>query len=304
MTNYPISPYFKRINRKMPYSKPLFRLAGPVQKLLLRCIPLDQALTANQLLLAGFQSLPIPATLFSPKSGSGLLPCLLLFHGGGFGYRAAPYHKKLAMLYARETGCKVLFPDYHLLPSYSYPAAKEDALCCYRFLASSGSQFGIDPHRILVAGDSAGAVLATYVVGADWKELPPPKGQMLLYPVLDAAQNTDSIRRYQDTPMWNSKNNAKMWNWYLDGTSPLEHQAASPMTAPLPSKIPPTYLETAEFDCLHDEGLLYAQRLKQYGGCVTLYETKGTIHGYDFCLNSPITQQSIRHRIHFLKKTL
>ena len=44
--------------------------------------------------------------------------------------------------------------------------------------------------------------------------------------------------------------------------------------------------------------------LKQYGGYVTLYETKGTIHGYDFCLNSPITQQSIRHRIHFLKKTL
>ena len=104
--------------------------------------------------------------------------------------------------------------------------------------------------------------------------------------------------------MWNSKNNAKMWNWYLNGTSHLERQAASPMTAPLPSKIPPTYLETAEFDCLHDEGLLYAQRLKQYGGYVTLYETKDTIHGYDFCLNSPITQQSIRCRIHFLKKTL
>ncbi len=304
MINYSISSDFKWINRKMPYSKLLFRLAGPVQKLLLSCIPVDKALTATHLLLTGFQDLPMPATLFSPKSYSDLSPCLLLFHGGGFGYRAAPYHKKLAMLYAKEAGCKVLFPDYHLLPNYPYPAAKEDALCCYRFLASSGPQLGIDPHRILVAGDSAGAALAAYVVNEDWENLPPPKGQMLLYPVLDAAQNTNSIRQYQDTPMWNSKNNAKMWDWYLAGTDPWKQQDASPMTAPLPSKIPPTYLETAEFDCLHDEGLLYAQRLERHGGHVTLYETKGTIHGYDFCLNSPITQQSVRRRIHFLKKTL
>lgn len=304
MSTYPISSDFKRINHKMPYSKFFFRLAGPVQRWLLHRIPLPKGLAASTLSVPGFQNQPVSCSLFAPSQAAGPLPCLLYFHGGGFGYRAAPYHKKLAMRYAKELGCKVLFPDYHLLPDFPYPAAKEDALNCYRFLCQNAAQLGIHPHRIAVGGDSAGAVLATYVAEQDWGFLPSPCGQMLVYPVLDAGQTTDSVRRYSDTPMWNSKNNAKMWNWYLAGASKEQRLAASPMTAPLVKAIPPTYLETAQFDCLHDEGLLYARRLKQQGASVTIYETQGTIHGYDFCLHSNITQQSIRHRLNFLKKIL
>ena len=65
------------------------------------------------------------------------------------------------------------------------------------------------------------------------------------------------------------------------------------MTAQLRTPIPPAYIETAEFDCLHDEALLYAQRLRDQGAQVTVYETKATVHGYDFCWDSPITQESV-----------
>lgn len=69
------------------------------------------------------------------------------------------------------------------------------------------------------------------------------------------------------------------------------------MTAQLRTPIPPAYIETAEFDCLHDEALLYVQRLRDQGAQVTVYETKSTVHGYDFCWDSPITQESVRRRV-------
>lgn len=69
------------------------------------------------------------------------------------------------------------------------------------------------------------------------------------------------------------------------------------MTAQLRTPIPPAYIETAEFDCLHDEALLYAQRLRDQGAQVTVYETKATVHGYGFCWDSPITRESVGRRV-------
>ena len=67
---------------------------------------------------------------------------------------------------------------------------------------------------------------------------------------------------------------------------------------------PCLHRETAEFDCLHDEALLYAQRLRDQGAQVTVYETKATVHGYDFCWDSPITQESVGRRVEAMEEML
>lgn len=121
MSRYPIAKDFKKIDRPMPYHRLLFPLAGPVQKLMLRCVPLLEGLTVSKESIPGFQGKPVPVELYRPAGKGGKLPCVLLFHGGGFGYRAAPYHKRLAMEYARRLGCVVAFPDYHLLPAIPIP---------------------------------------------------------------------------------------------------------------------------------------------------------------------------------------
>lgn len=297
MSRYPIAKDFKKIDRPMPYHRLLFPLAGPVQKLMLHCVPLLEGLTVSKESIPGFQGKPVPVELYRPAGKGGKLPCVLLFHGGGFGYRAAPYHKRLAMEYARRLGCVVAFPDYHLLPRYPYPAAREDALAAYRWLHSQREALQIDSGNILVAGDSAGAVLAAYVAEADMPDCGRPCGQLLVYPVTSAGQGTGSLGAFPDTPMWNSRHNGKMWQWYLQGANAAQRVEASPMTAQLRTPIPPAYIETAEFDCLHDEALLYVQRLRDQGAQVTVYETKSTVHGYDFCWDSPITQESVRRRV-------
>lgn len=297
MSRYPIAKDFKKIDRPMPYHRLLFPLAGPVQKLMLRCVPLLEGLTVSKESIPGFQGKPVPVELYRPVGKSGKLPCVLLFHGGGFGYRAAPYHKRLAMEYGRRLGCVVAFPDYHLLPRYPYPAAREDALAAYRWLHSQREALQIDGGKIIAAGDSAGAVLAAYVAETYIPGCCRPCGQLLVYPVTSAGQDTGSLGAFPDTPIWNSRHNGKMWQWYLQGATTAQRVEASPMTAQLRTPIPPAYIETAEFDCLHDEALLYAQRLRDQGAQVTVYETKATVHGYDFCWDSPITQESVRRRV-------
>ena len=304
MSHYPIAKDFRNIDVSMPYHKLLFPLAGPVLKLMAHCVPLLKGLTVSKRSVPGFQGKPFSVELYRPTDKTGNLPCVLLFHGGGFGYQAAPYHKRLAMAYAQQLGCVTVFPDYHLLPRYPYPAAKEDALAVYQWLHGQREDLHVDREKILVAGDSTGAVLATYVAEATLPGSSRPCGQLLIYPVTGEGQQTDSIRTFQDTPMWNSKNNRKMWKWYLKGANATQRVEASPMTAPLRAPLPPAYIETAEFDCLHDEALLYAQRLRDQGGQVTLWETKGTVHGYDFCWDSPITQDSVRRRVEAMREML
>ena len=76
----------------------------------------------------------------------------------------------------------------------------------------------------------------------------------------------------------------------------------SPIEAESFDGIPMTYIETAEFDCLRDGAIIYADRLRENGIAVELHNTKGTVHGYDMMLKSGIVQRLIAGRIRFLKK--
>lgn len=77
---------------------------------------------------------------------------------------------------------------------------------------------------------------------------------------------------------------------------------ASPIEAESLEGLPPAYVETAEFDCLRDSGVLYAERLRQFGVPAELYNTEGTMHGFDIVLASPIVRACVDRRVAFLKQ--
>ena len=66
--------------------------------------------------------------------------------------------------------------------------------------------------------------------------------------------------------------------------------------------LPPAYIETAEYDCLHDDGILYAKKLESANIKVVLNETKGTMHGFDICQKAKTTKTALLSRIEFMKK--
>lgn len=93
-----------------------------------------------------------------------------------------------------------------------------------------------------------------------------------------------------------------MWQIYLPSAGADSIEYASPIEAEDLSGLPPAYIETAEFDSLHDEGVMYAQALQTAGNPVELNETKGTIHGFEMAEKSKITANSVQRRVAFLKR--
>lgn len=293
----------KPIARNVPYNKAIIKCANIFQVLSFHFTPLPRGVVHRTIAVEGYKGLKFKTEIFEPSNIKEKLPCLIYVHGGAFSYKASAYHKKLACIYAVKAKCRVCFPDYHLMPGYPYPAAYEDAVALYRCVMERAEEFGIDRERIGVAGDSAGASIAALICNRYKQEnLRQPCVQMLVYPLTDVTMQTDSMKKFSDTPLWNSKNNKRMWFYYCRDLSGEDVYAASPMHSGLPESIPDTYIETAEYDCLHDEGVLYGKRLREAGANVELNETRGTIHGYDCAINTKIAVSNIKKRIAFLKK--
>lgn len=298
-----IDPELKQIAKKVPYNKLIIKFANLFQVISFQLTKIPQGIRHRSILLKGHKGLNFKTEIFEPSKGKEKLPCLIYVHGGAFSYKASAYHKKLAWLYAMEANCRVYFPDYHLTPKYIYPAAYDDVAALYRFIMENSEELGIDYEKIGVAGDSAGASIAALICNNyEQEKLQQPCLQMLVYPVIDGKMQTDSMKKYSDTPLWNSKNNKVMWLYYCKQLKGKAIINASPMYSSFPQSIPNTYIETAEYDCLHDEGIIYGKRLQEAGTKVEFNETKGTFHGYDSAVNTNIAVRNFKKRILFLKK--
>ncbi len=296
-----VDPELKRIAKRIPYHKAMIGGVNLFQTIALGLTKIPGGLNHRKLMVEGYRGMKYRVDLFEPAGAEEALPGLLYAHGGAFSYKASAYHKRLACLYAQRARCRVFFPDYHLAPPYPYPAAYEDILALYRLIAQNAGALRVRPERLGLAGDSAGAALAALVCNRYEEErIKQPCLQMLIYPVTDGAMRTESMKSFSDTPLWNAKNNRRMWAYYCK--EERERYAASPLYGELPRAVPDTYIETAEYDCLHDEGVLYAQKLRSAGARVELNETKGTVHGYDVALKTQIAARSLERRIAFLKR--
>lgn len=242
---------------------------------------------------------------FKNTTLSGLRPCLLYFHGGGFAMPAFGYQKKLLSEYALGAHCDVLSVDYSLSPEAKSDKILGESFAAIKWLVDHTKDLSIDCNKIAVGGDSAGGCLAASVTQfcADHLEPRIIKFQLLIYPVLDNAMSTESMKLFPDTAPWSGEATKTMWEKYLGQSEALATSYAVPMKYQDFSILPPAYIENAEVDPLRDEALQYAEKLKSAGVPVDLHQTKGTPHGYDCLLNTEKTRTSISRRIDALKKS-
>ena len=225
----------------------------------------------------------IPVRVYRPAAAADddVLPGVVYFHGGGWVLGDLSTHDEVCRALTNLAGCAIVSVDYRLAPEHKFPAAVDDAIEATQWVVRMASTLNIDPARIAVAGDSAGATLAA-VVAIALRDAGGPSlaMQVLIYPSTDMAEATASHEEYargygltRDNILW-------FRDAYLANEEDAQDWRASPLRTADLSRLPQTYIITAGFDPLRDEGRLYADRLHQAGVDVTYECFDGMIHGF------------------------
>lgn len=294
LNKYPISNEFGIYKLyKIPFNERIFENADRIMSVIPKTIKENNKINFKTKTVKSFDNEKINIYIFEPKNIN-INKILLYIHGGGFVYRGAKNHYNFCRKLAEEGLCTVVYVDYRLAYKYKYPIPIEDAFAAYKFILKNMKKY----KKIIIGGDSAGGCLAIDVIRkAKDLNMHIPDYLLLFYPVLDKRMNTESMKIYTDTPIWNSVLNKKMWDLYLKG----DNTYMSPGEMTDVSFMPKTYIETAEYDCLHDEAIEFAERLKNNNIEVIINETKNTMHGFDI-KNGKITKRIINERMELIRK--
>jgi acetyl esterase len=215
------------------------------------------------------------ARLYRPD---GALGTVLFLHGGGWVVGSLDTHDASTRALAAATPANVLAVEYRKAPEHPFPAAVEDADAALDWLLGNGARLGLDTGRIIVAGESAGATLATALARHARDRGIALGGQVLLYPVTDTAMSSGSYRRFAEGFYLTAETMAWFFAQYLGGRN-LEHPDAAPLRGPDLANLAPAFLIAAGHDPLRDEGRAYAARLIEAGNSVNYREIDGGIHG-------------------------
>lgn len=248
----------------------------------------------------------IPARLYIPGVGE-QLPTLVYCHGGRFISGDLETHDALCRDLADRSGCCLMAVDYRLAPENRFPAALEDCYSAACWAASHGDRYGIDRTRLGVGGDSAGGGLAAAVaLLARKRETPQLAAQMLIYPMLDATCSRESHQTFRAGPGAGSESMREGYEEYLkDSGQDLKSPLVSPFWEVHLTDLPHTFMLTAEYDSLRDEGEEYALRLRQSGTRVTSVAFSGAIHGFFQMAGAlEIGDNAVQQAAEFLRETL
>lgn len=297
-TNYPIHDDFRAACR---ITAPLGRGVLSIGNAFLAAMPKgmrsDSELTINKIKITSTTDSEVfGAWIITPKGVGTQRPAILFLHGGGFVFKGALYHYDLAKEYARHTGSVVIMVDYRTAHNNYYGIPLQDCMDAWQWMVTEAPFLNIDITRTAIVGDSAGGFLAIKTVLAS--DIRPSK-LMLIYPVIDCSMRTESMVKFSNTPVWNSELNRKMWEYYMQGAT---EKSLLDLTENELQNIPATYIETAEYDCLCDEGNEFANMLHSAGVATVHTQTRGTMHGFDMAQRSEITEHQITERCKWLMK--
>jgi acetyl esterase/lipase len=201
--------------------------------------------------------------LYRPPA-AGQLPVVVFIHGGGWiGGSLDSFDEPCATL-AKRVGALVVSPDYRLAPEHPFPAATDDTLAVLRWAADHIAEFGGDPERIAVGGESAGANLAAVAALRVRDEGGPRlRAQVLVTPPTDPLADNESRRTFARGPIISTELGARMVALYLGNPAHATSTWVAPARAADLSGLPPALVITMEVDPLRDEAEDYARALAE-----------------------------------------
>lgn len=224
---------------------------------------------------------------------------VLYLHGGGYMLGSTNTHREMVSRLSGAAGARALLIDYRLAPEHPHPAAVEDSKAAYRWLLRGG----VDPARLVIAGESAGGGLtvATLVALRDAGE-PLAAAGVCLSSWVDLECVGESMTTKADIdPLVQRGNILEMAKAYLGGADPR-----TPLAAPLHADLtglPPLLIQVGTAEALLDDSTRLAERARSAGVEVVLEPWDDMIHMWHwFAAMLPEGQQAIDRIGEFIRR--
>jgi acetyl esterase len=221
----------------------------------------------------------VPCRLYMPD-GAIRPPLLVWAHGGAFVQGGLDSWDHLLRDLVRQSGVAALSVDYRLAPEHRFPAGFDDMAAMTRLAAREGAGLGIDPTRLAVGGDSAGACLALAAAEAmrDAGETA-LRFQLLVYGCFTTDCDSPSWRRFGQGAGLSQAGMKWAWDTYLTAPEQRQDWRAAPGLGDLKG-LAPAHLIVGNLDPLLDDSTNLAARLKAAGVLCDLVIYQGINHGF------------------------
>ena len=241
----------------------------------------DDGVTTREAMVRGAAGV-LPARVYTPAGGGDEpRPLIVYWHGGGWVIADLDTYDDGARALARESGAVVVSCHYRQAPEHPFPAAHEDALAAYADVVSRAREFGADPARVAVAGESAGGNLAANIaLAARGAGLARPVHQLLVYPVASANLYSASyLANARALPL--SRAGMK---WFIGHVFASSAQAKDPRIDLVNrtdfAGAPPATIINAEIDPLRSDGEKLADVMNAAGVAVHQATFPGVTHEF------------------------
>ncbi len=240
----------------------------------------------------------VPAE-WTTASNAGEEPVVFYLHGGGYCLGSIATHRSLCSYLSAATGGRVLNVDYRLAPEHPFPAGIDDSVTAYSWLLAQG----INPTKVVIAGDSAGGglTLATLVALRD-QGLPLPAAAVPISPWTDLEGTGDSVETRAELDPMVGRAGLKVLSDAYVGGGDLRHPLASPLHADL-AGLPPILIHVGDHETLLDDSLRFGERAKAAGVDITVDVWPEMIHVWHaFAPLVPEATAAIAKIAEFIKK--
>lgn len=209
------------------------------------------------------------------------LPIIMFFHSGGFVKGDIDCSDALCRRVANSVHAIVVAINYRLAPEHPFPAALHDAYHALCFIYDHAEEFGGNREKIAVMGESSGGNLAAALsIMSYTKKGPFICFQVLIYPQLDYTCSFPSHQLFGQGYFLTEEALTFYARCYLPEEVDKTDHFVSPYFTKYYKHLPATYMITAEYDPLRDEGEAFALNLKKEGVSVTCHRFPGMIHGF------------------------
>lgn len=262
----------------------------------------EKIITAN-----GYE---IKLNIVRPQGIKDKIPVFIFMHGGGWVLGDYITHKRLVRDLVVESGYASVFVNYTLSPDAKFPQAINEVYAATQWVAEHGDEINVDGKRLGIVGNSAGGNMSAVTsLRAKENNGPEIKAQILLWPVTDAATDSESFKLYGEQRFLTSSLLNWMMSLYLSSPEDANHVNLSILHASIEmlKGLPPTLIEVSENDILRDQGEAFGRKLNEAGVDVTTIRFNNTIHDWGMLnglANTPETKSLITISAAILKKYL